>query len=190
MNFTNDCMSTLTQTNENLLLRLTNVTSYFAQKWMFAPLLFLVFQSWALPVSIDQLSYAYATSTIAIDNTTSTKSDTTYKPAPKYGLSEEEFTAKGINRTAADFENFYLQVVAANNKPAIDDEVTVFKTYISTHLGKREDNTPWKVFIGPFPTRAAAKIYKINHSIMVPEDAFPCPAYMVEPIIIRSFWKD
>lgn len=181
--------SALPKTNANLLLQLTSLFSSLPKKWMIAPLLFLVIQSWALPVTTDQLPCPLLKTILAIDNNTSSRLDTTYKPAPKYGLSEE-FTAKGIERTEADFENYYLQVVAANNIAAINDELTVYKNFINTHLGKRQDSTPWKIFIGPFRTRAEAKIYKINNPRLVSEDAFPCPAHTVEPIITRSFRKN
>lgn len=111
-------------------------------------------------------------------------------PPAYYYENMEQFTSKGAERTAADFQNYYLQVVAARNYAAINDELTFYKTFIDTYLGERPDNTPYKIFIGPFPTRADARIFKRNNPDLVPTDAYPCPSHAVEPIITKRFLRD
>lgn len=133
---------------------------------------------------------AIANCTLAIELTTHQLVETKGKQldsiprfAPEYAI----LTSKGIERTAADFQNYYLQVIAAKNYAAIQDELTYYKTFVDTYLGERPDNAPYKVFIGPFPTRADARIYKRNNPDLVPSDAFPLPAHTVEPIIQQTF---
>ena len=189
MNKSSVKFSILAQPNENLMLRATHRPSILAYRWMIAPLMLLVIQSWALPSTSEQSSYFDSATTSTLANITSTWSDTTYRPAPVYERSQE-FTSKGVERTAADFQNYYLQVIAARNYAAINDELTFYKTFIDTYLGERPDNTPYKIFIGPFATRADARIYKRNNPDLVPMDAYPCPAHTVEPVITKRFLRD
>ena len=70
------------------------------------------------------------------------------------------------------------------------DEVDYYKTYFNVYLGKGQGKTPLKIYIGPFSTRAKARVFKTNNPNLIPSDAFPCPTHTVKPLIERTFPKE
>ena len=162
--------SILTQTKESKVLGMPLIKSFAANCWQCLSLPLMLFSFLGGPTALQANTKSAECKFI----TTLLWETNTPVPYENDELIEDEFG------------NYYLQVICSRSRDNAMDEFNYYGNFVETHFCEDDDDFPYKVVIGPFKTRADARIYKRNNPDFIPDDAFPCPPHTVEPMIVQS----